>query len=156
MHVRGVPRTVLDQSHVPGRGPDLLNRCEVAAESSLLTRSPFGQPHFLDNTIGGLLPCGCTSIAFWKNGHSYDVEQVFLLHSRTYGWKVAGLSCPRNLLRSEHVRHLRLNPSPQVFPTSVEPHFARANAVLQTRDVRQSDYYCRTKQGWNSQLCAVL
>jgi len=25
--------------HVPGRGPDQLNRCEVAAESSLLTRS---------------------------------------------------------------------------------------------------------------------
>ena len=55
--------------HVPGWGPDQLNRCEVAADGSLLTRRHFRSHISWYNTIGCLLPCGCARITFWKNSH---------------------------------------------------------------------------------------
>jgi len=74
MHVRGVPRSRLGQSQrkfrVPGQGPDQLNRCEVAAESSLLTCSHSCSHISWYNAIGFLLPRDCTWITFWKNSHS--------------------------------------------------------------------------------------
>jgi len=55
--------------NVPGWGPDQLNRCEVAAEISLLTCSHRCSHISWYNTIGFLLPCGCNWITFWKNSH---------------------------------------------------------------------------------------
>ena len=50
----------LRKFHVPGRGPHLLNRCEVAAESSLLTCSRLCSHISWYNTIWFLPPCGCS------------------------------------------------------------------------------------------------
>ena len=61
--------------HVPGRGPDQLNRCEVAAESSLLTCSHLCSHIPWYNTIGFLLPCGCSWISFWENSHSQQFTE---------------------------------------------------------------------------------
>jgi len=59
----------LRKFHVPGRGPHLLNRCEVAAESSLLTCSRLCSHISWYNTTWFLPPCGRSWIAFWKNSH---------------------------------------------------------------------------------------
>jgi len=45
--------------HVPGWGPDQLNRCEVAADGSLLALRHLHSHISWYNTRGGLLPCGC-------------------------------------------------------------------------------------------------
>jgi len=53
---------------VPGRGPDRLNRWEVV-ESRLLTCSHLWSHICWYNTIGFVLPCGCSWITFFKNRH---------------------------------------------------------------------------------------
>jgi len=66
--------------HAPGRGPDQLNRCKVAAESSLLTCSLLCSHISWYNTIWFLLPCGCSWIASWENSRlQEDVFQKIIL-----------------------------------------------------------------------------
>jgi len=88
IHARGVPTTVLEKIYLPGRGPDQLNRCEVAAENSLLTCSHLCSHISWYKTIGVLLPCGCSWITFWENSHwekpllrFFGVWVVMLPHS---------------------------------------------------------------------------
>jgi len=59
----------LQKFRVPRGGPAQLNRCKEAAAGSMLTCSSNCSFISWYNTMGGLLPWSCTSVAFWKNSH---------------------------------------------------------------------------------------
>jgi len=58
--IPGIMGSHIPEFHVLGRGPDQLNRYEVATKNSLLTCSHHCSHISWYNTIGFLLPCGCS------------------------------------------------------------------------------------------------
>ena len=69
MHVRGVPRIVLENVSCSRTGTWPVEPLRGGCRKQLADTQPPLQPHFPVQYNRGLLPCCCTWITFWKNSH---------------------------------------------------------------------------------------
>jgi len=73
--------------HVPGGGPDQLNRCKEAAAGSVLTCSSNCSFTPWYNTMGFLPPWRCTWVEFWENRWNAEVMYMNDRVSDVYAWQ---------------------------------------------------------------------